>query len=359
MRVALVLYGNLDFISGGFLYDRMLVDYLRRQGEEVEVVSLPWPSYAGGLLDNFSPVLKRRLQSVKADVMLQDELAHPSLLWVNRSLKGRGQAPTVAIVHHLRCSEERPAWQNRLYRLVERRYLASVTGFIFNSQATRESVEKLVGKGKPAVVAHPGANRFALRLTREDMAARARGPGPLRVMFLGNVIPRKGLHTLLAALAQIPQDGWRLTVVGSLEVDPPDVPEIRRQVTEAGWGGQVKFTGALAEEEVAACLARSHVLAVPSSYEGYGIVYLEGMAFGLPALAATAGGAVEIITPGQDGFLTAPGDADSLAEYLRRLMEDRELLLTMGLAAQARFAAHPTWEEAGAAIHRFLKSLVS
>lgn len=359
MRVALVLYGNLDFMSGGFLYDRMLVDYLRRQGEEVEVVSLPWPSYFGGLLDNFSPVLKRRLRSVRADVMLQDELAHPSLFWINRSLKGRGQAPTVAIVHHLRCSEERPAWQNRLYRLVERQYLASVTGFICNSQATRESVEQLVGADKPGVVARPGANRFTLHLTQEDIAARAREPGPLRVMFLGNLIPRKGLHILLAALGQLPRQGWRLTVVGSLEVDPVYVQEIRRQVTKSGLGSQVEFTGVLAEEEVAVCLAQSHLLAVPSSYEGFGIVYLEGMAFGLPALATTAGGAVEIITPGQDGFVTAPGDTGVLAGHLRRLMEDRELLLTMSLAAERRFAAHPTWEEAGAAIHRFLRSLVS
>ena len=359
MRVALVLYGNLDFVSGGFLYDRMLVDYLRRQGEEVEIVSLPWPSYAGGLLDNLSPSLIRRLKSVRADVMLQDELAHPSLFWLNRSLQGLGQAPLVAIVHHLRCSEARPAWQNLFYRLVERRYLASIRGFIYNSTATRESVENLVGAGKPAVVARPGANRFARQITREEIATRAREPGPLRVIFLGNVIPRKGLHTLLDALAQVPRDSWRLTVVGSLEVDPPYVQEIRRQLAAVGLGDQMEFTGVLDEKELASCLARSHLLAVPSSYEGFGIVYLEGMAFGLPALATTAGGAGEIITPGQDGFLTAPGDAGALAGQMRNLMEDRELLLAMSLAAQARFAAHPTWEESSAAIHRFLRSLVS
>ena len=137
MRVALVLYGNLDFISGGFLYDRMLVDYLRGQGEEVEIISLPWCSYPRGLLDNLSPTLKRRLTSIRADIILQDELAHPSLFWLNRRLQGRDWPPVVAIVHHLRCSEARPSWQNCLYRLVERRYLASGTGFIFNSLATR------------------------------------------------------------------------------------------------------------------------------------------------------------------------------------------------------------------------------
>ena len=359
MRVALVLYGNLDFISGGFLYDRMLVDYLRRQGEEVEIISLPWRSYPGGLLDNLSPLLNRRLKSIQADIILQDELAHPSLFWLNRTLQGPGRPAVMVIVHHLRCSEARPVWQNRMYRLVERRYLASVDGFIFNSLATRDAVEKLVGREEPSVVAFPAANRFTVRLTKENLAARAREPGPLRLLFLGNVIPRKGLHTLLEALTRLPHDGWLLTIAGSLEVKEAYVKQIQRQIDRAGLGAQVEFTGVLDDETLASRLARSHLLVVPSSYEGYGIVYLEGMAFGLPALATTAGGAQEIITSGRDGFLIAPGDSWTLAKHMGRLMENRDLLLAMSLAAQERFAAHPTWEDAGIAVHRFLQSLVS
>lgn len=358
MRVALVLYGTLDFISGGFLYDRMLVEYLRRQGEEVEIVSLPWRSYFMGLLENLSAGLKQKLRSLKADIILQDELAHPSLFWLNRSHKGRGRPPVVAIVHHLRCSEARPAWQNRFYRLVECRYVAGVNAFIFNSRATQESVAALGAQGKPAVVAYPGANRFAVNLTEEGLAGRAREPGPLRVLFLGNVIPRKGLHTLLEALALLPRDSWRLTVVGSLEVEAAYVRHIKTRIAEAGWGGQITFTGPLEEKSLASRLARSQVLAVPSFYEGFGIVYLEGMAFGLPALATTAGGAQEIITSGRDGFLAPPGDAQTLAGQLRMFIENRDLLLTMSLAARERFAAHPTWEDAGAAVHGFLKNLV-
>jgi glycosyltransferase involved in cell wall biosynthesis len=359
MRVALVLYGNLDFISGGFLYDRMLVDYLKGQGEEVEVVSLPWRSYPRGLLDNLSPALKRRLTSIRADVILQDELAHPSLFWLNRSLQGQGRPPVVAMVHHLRCSEARPPWQNRLYRLVESHYLNSVTGFVCSSRTTRDTVEELGARGKPSVVAPPAANRFHASISREDIATRAREPGPLRLLFLGNLIPRKGLHTLLEALALLPRDGWQLTVVGSLEVDPAYVRQIRRQLAAAGLGEQMEFTGVLEDEELASRLVGSHLLAVPSSYEGFGIVYLEGMAFGLPALATTAGGAREIITSGRDGFLVSPGDAGALAKIIKTLAGDRDLLLVMSLAAQARFAAHPTWEDTGAAILRFLQSLIS
>ena len=252
MRVALVLYGDLDFISGGFLYDRMLVEHLRRQGEEVKIVSLPWRSYAGGLLDNLSPGLMRRLTAIRADVILQDELAHPSLLRFQLAASNRGKAlPVVAIVHHLRCSEARPAWQNKLYRRAERRYLAAVQGFIFNSRATRKTVEALVGKSRPSVLAYPGADRFASPPTRQPWPPRARQPGPLRLLFLGNVIPRKGLHTLIAALALLSREAWQLTVVGSLEIDLPYVHEIRRQIAGAGLEGQITFTGTLHQEQLA------------------------------------------------------------------------------------------------------------
>ena len=101
---------------------------------------------------------------------------------------------------------------------------------------------------------------------------------------MGNLIPRKGLHTLLAALALLPREDWRLTVVGSLEMDPPYVAGIRRQIAALGLtAGDPCWDPS--PEELAARLRGSHLLAVPSSYEGFGIVYLEAMHFGLPVIA--------------------------------------------------------------------------
>jgi glycosyltransferase involved in cell wall biosynthesis len=359
MHTGLLIYNSLETLSGGYLYDRKLVEHLQANGDEVQIVSLPWRNYVLHLGDNLSASLIRRLESLPLDILLQDELNHPSLFWGNHILKKRVAYPIIAIVHHLRSSEAHPAWLNQLYRRVERRYLGSVDGFVFNSQTSRQVVEGLIGEGRPGVVAYPAGDRLRPCLTDDQLAARAREPAPLRLFFLGNLIPRKGLHTLLQAVASLPRPAWRLAVAGSLEMDRSYANNILRQVATNRLTEQVQFLGPLREADLVTRLQDSQVLVVPSTYEGFGIAYLEGMGFGLPAIASTGGAAKEIITPGVDGFLISPGDAPALAAYLLQLVEDRELLLKMSLAARRRYAAHPTWDETTSRIRAFLETIKS
>lgn len=359
MHVGLLIYGSLDTISGGFIYDRHLVQYLREQGDRVEVAALPWRPYGRSLPDNVNSRLKHRLQRASFDILLQDELVHPSCFWLNQRLRSRITYPIVAIVHHLRCREQRPAWHNRIYQEVEKYYLASVDGFVCVSQTTRKDVEDLAGQDRPLVVAAPGRDGLPGGITPGEIMARAAAPGPLQIIFVGNLIPRKELHTLLTALSQLSGDGWRLTAAGSLEMDTAYVRAIRRQIEEGGLASRVTLLGTLSSRELAARCAASHLLAVPSSYEGFGIVYLEGMHFGLPGIASTAGAAKEIITHGQNGFLVPPGDPEALAQCLELLMRDRELLLKMSLAAHGSAASHPTWNESAARVRAFLQGLLA
>lgn len=356
MRIGMVIYGSLDTISGGYLYDRKLVQHLRAVGHEVHIHSLPWHNYARHLLDNFSFRLKSSLASAGYDILLEDELNHPSLFWLNQRLKAQIRYPIAAIIHHLRSSEARPVWQKWLYRPIERTYLRSLDACIYNSQTTRQAVERLSGE-RPHVVAYPAGDRFNSQISLAEIAGRARLPGALNILFLGNVIPRKGLHTLLQAAGPIPHDQWELKVVGSLTVDPPYVRSVRRWVVDNGLVDSVRFLDTLNEIELTEQLLASHILAVPSSYEGYGIAYLEGMGFGLPAVATTAGAAREIITSGLDGFLIAPDDVETLRAHLKLLISNREQLVKMSEAARKRFLAQPGWQATTTKITAFLEKL--
>jgi glycosyltransferase involved in cell wall biosynthesis len=347
MDVGLVAYGDIETTTGGFLYDRKLASALREAGHGVTVVSLPWRDYPRALTDSLDPRVRRRLRGF--DLLVEDELCHPSLVGHNRAV----EAPVVAVVHHLRSSERWPAWQEPIYRAVERRYLRTTDAALYASEATRRAVERLAGP-RPSEVARPAGDRFDPEITSEQVTARAERD-PLEVVFVGSVVPRKGLHVLLDGLARVAGD-WRLSVVGSAP-DEVYARTVREQAETLGIADAVRFEGRLSDAALADRLAGSHLLAVPSLFEGYGIAYLEGMGFGLPALATSAGGAAEIVTHGENGFLVPPGDDEAVAEAVETLRADRERLRTMGLAARRRFERHPGWDESMATARQFLETV--
>ena len=351
MKLGLVIYGSLETVSGGYLYDRKLVESLRAQGDTVEIISLPWRNYAAHLTHNFWFRLPRR-QDV--DILIQDELNHPSLISANL---GKHPYPVISLVHHLRCSELRPAWQNVFYRMIEKKYLQSVDGFIFNSKTTQNVVHGLSKDGKPSIVAYPPTDRFGEPISEKDIIGRAQ-TGPLRILFLGNVMYRKGLHTLLEAL-RVQPSVFRIDVVGSLTTEPGYAKQMQNFVKANGLTSLVTFHSSLDREPLAEKLRQAHVLAVPSSYEGFGIVYLEGMCFGLPAIGSTAGAAREIIEHEQTGYLIAPGDSRSLSGHLWSLAEDRGLLARLSLNARERYLRQPAWTETAKSIRAFLQVMLN
>lgn len=356
MKIGLIIYGRLQTLSGGYLYDRKLVEHLQDQGDTVEIISLPWEGYGRSLLHNFWFALGEQLRQAEFDILLQDELNHPSLFWLNGRLRGQVPYPIISIVHHLRSSEARPRWQNWAYRLVEQRYLASVDGFIFNSQTTRQVVQTLVGEAQPHLVAFPAGDRFQSTITPQQIKARAQQPGPLRLLFVGNLIERKRLHFLLDAVTQLPQLDWQLDVVGDTAVSPHYTRRIQQLITQHGLDSNVTLHGPLRDDALSQKMAQSHLLVVPSSYEGFGIVYLEGMCFGLPAIAGHGGAAHEIITEGIDGFLVEGDGAGTavLRQHLHTLQHNRPLLTQMSHAAYQHFQAHATWQQSMSQIRNFL-----
>lgn len=355
MRIGLFIYGNLESLSGGYLYDRIVVEGLMQRGHAVEVLSLQSGPYPRRLLDGWISRPSIPLNKESFDILLQDELCHPSLIGVNRRLRRRPGAPVVAVVHHMLCAEPRKSWQNRLLEAVEKRYLATVDGFIFNSQSTRQSVGVLLGHhNAPHIVAYPSGDRFGFPLSPEEIAGRCYLPGPLQLLFLGNVIPRKGLLALLKALARIEPHIWRLTVVGGLDSDPGHAAKVRQLSSQLGLSERIHFLGQVQDRELVQLLSTAQVFCMPYAYEGFGIAILEAMAFGMPAICCLDGAAGETVRHGKNGFLLPSGDIAGLEPLLKQLHEDREKLKNMSIAAQKTSIGRSSWNETTAAIENFL-----
>jgi glycosyltransferase involved in cell wall biosynthesis len=163
------------------------------------------------------------------------------------------------------------------------------------------------------------------------------------------------LHTLLEAVSGLKSKG-HLDIVGSLDAEPVYARLIQEIISRHDLSSFVSLHGSLDQDKLIEKLKQAHVLVVPSSYEGFGIVYLEGMGFGLPAIGTTAGAASEVIENAKTGFLIKPDDAKSLAEYLNMLAEDRGLLTRLSINARERYLRQPSWNETAKSIRDFLSS---
>jgi|AntRauTorckE6833_2_1112554.scaffolds.fasta_scaffold01260_8 glycosyltransferase involved in cell wall biosynthesis len=353
MHIGLVVYGGLDERSGGFRYDRRLVEYFREQGDTVDVIALPWRTYWRGVVDGLSPSVTPRLNK-PVDVLLQDELCHPSLWRQNHRLTRPGAV--VALVHHVG-SDDHHGRLPRLRRWIERRYLDSVDAAVCTSEFTRRRAAALGADLGESLVAPP-AGRVEGRGLSETAVRQRAADGPLRIAFVGNLLPRKGLTTLVSAVSTLARrhdcSDWQMTVVGSHEADPEYAATAVDRVAELGADSRVEFTGEVDDDDLIDVLEASHVLCVPSRYEGFGMVYLEAMEYGVVPVASAHGGAGEFIRDGDNGFLVDPGDDDRIAALLSDLAADRGRLADLGVAALDTAAAHPSWDETLAEVRSLL-----
>lgn len=353
MHIGFLIYGSLDTLTGGYLYDRHVVAELRARGDDVTVVSLPYRSYRRHLLDNWSRSFRRDLENARFDALIQDEMNHPSCAWLNARLDV--PYPVVSLIHLLEFTAPNPAWKQRIFRRIERRYCRTVDGFLYNSADSERLVRELVTPAEPrGVIAYPGKDHLAVPRGGAD----ARSSGPLEVVYVGNVIRRKGLRTLVEAIASLAPGTCRLTAIGGRQFEPAYVAEVEAAIRARDLADRVRMLGAVPNVDIAEHLRAAHVFCMPSEYEGFGIVYVEALGFGLPIIASTAGAARELIEPNESGFLVAPGDATAIATHLRTLADDRARLATMSAAARTRYDALPTWAETTSTIRSFIEKSI-
>lgn len=204
------------------------------------------------------------------------------------------------------------------------------TAVVANSRATLETLPTL---RRSRVVYNPVVPDSVEGASRR----RAHGAGESTAGVVGRLAPWKGQHVFLDAFAE----AFRGTsvqgrIIGSAMFGEDEYAEsLRLQADRLGIAGQIEFRGF--REDVSAELAELDVLVHCSVLpEPFGQVVLEGMAAGVPVIAAAAGGPAELITNGVEGILTAPGDAHELALAMGRLDGNPALRSELAGAAQRR-----------------------
>lgn len=198
-----------------------------------------------------------------------------------------------------------------LGRVLNKTVLKHAASLIVVGQGLARDVQTFLGEACPPLhVINMGVDVPAFA------AVRPTAPQPVnRLCFVGQLIHRKGVDVLLAALAELPKD-VHLTIVG----DGPARPSLEELTRVLNLRDRVKFVGAQLPQAVPALMAQAGTLVVPSRTEPLGIVALEGMAAGCVVVASRVGGLAELVRHGENGFLAPPDNAYALSQVLLDLM---------------------------------------
>ncbi len=152
------------------------------------------------------------------------------------------------------------------------------------------------------------------------------------IVYAGVLIPRKGVHHLLNAFAELDEPGAQLHLVGKAENSDYSAA-LQKQAKELGIGERVHFCGAVSQSELAQYFAAARVMVLPSLSEGLGRVVVEAMLLGTPVIGSRVGGIPDMIQHGENGLLVEAGDEADLTAALRQIY--RLDVKTMGENARA------------------------
>ncbi len=333
IRAAFAIPGDLNTPTGGYAYARRILPLLGAHGVEAQHLPLPggfpFPDDAAlqTARDTFANV-------PAAEVALIDGLAYGAL---PERIIARIAAPIVALVHHPLGLETGLSREDSA-RLIdsERRALSQARRVVATSETTAETLRADFDVPAERIsVAVPGTDRADRATGSEDMP---------HLLSVGAVVPRKGFDVLAEALGKLAGRTWRCTIAGSLDRDPATADALRVQIDRAGVADRITLTGALEPAALDDVYRSADIFVLPSRYEGYGMVFTEAMARGLPIVACAAG-AVPGTVPRQAGLLVPPDDAAALAQALRQLLDDPNERRSLGNAAFAHVRSLPSWDD--------------
>ena len=186
---------------------------------------------------------------------------------------------------------------------------------------------------------------------RGAVAARSRANSDGRILCVGNWTQAKGIHTLVAAAARLPDVS--LDLVG----DTPDAAyaaRVRRAIAARGLASRVRVYGSLGASTLARRYAAASIFALPSTREGYPLVFVEALAHGLPLVGCDIP-AVREVTDGA-AILVAPGRVAPLAAALKTLVTNDRLRRALARRSLIRARQLPTWADSEAQFVRAIRN---
>ena len=217
---------------------------------------------------------------------------------------------------------------------------------VLSQAAKRSLIEEGIGAEK--IFVNPCGVEFS-----QFKPVKKKEDDVFRIIYCGNVSPRKGVHYLLQAFSELKLDNTELWLIGSASS-----PSFGRLIAKYK-SDKVRFLGTFPQGELHRIYAKGSVFVLPSLADGFGMVVPQAMACGLPVIVTSNVGAADIVTEGVDGYVVPIRDVSALKEKTRILYEQPVVRRQMSLAASKKARSHLGWEVYGDRLVAWLGSLIS
>lgn len=162
-----------------------------------------------------------------------------------------------------------------------------------------------------------------------------------RIIYCGNISPRKGVHYLLQAFTELKLDNAELWLIGSAPH-----PSFSRMIAPYE-SKKIRFLGTFPQNELSRIYHQGSIFVLPSLADGFGMVIPQAMACGLPVIVTENVGAADIVTSGVDGYVIPIRDLSALKEKIRALYEQADLRQRMSFAAIKKVSSYFSWDAYG------------
>jgi glycogen(starch) synthase len=172
-------------------------------------------------------------------------------------------------------------------------------------------------------------------------------PGDKLVFFVGRLVYEKGVQTVIEAMTLILNKIPNVTFV--VAGSGPHMNQLKSLVDVFHLEDKVKFTGHIDTDMLSAFYKSADLTVVPSLYEPFGMVVLESMAMGTPTIVADTGGLSEIVVHEETGLKFEPGNPESLADAMLRILTDKELAERLTSDARAYLGDRYNWDKIASA----------
>ncbi|AOX00998.1 hypothetical protein BJP34_17495 [Moorena producens PAL-8-15-08-1] len=337
--------------TGGEYYNYKLYERLKKSGLAPDYINLhakrylfklAWIPLIGDLIVNLIMVIL--LTNRCNGLIVEDHYFSRYLLLFNLIHKiFNKNGKIIIILHHFDDynSQSKFLLKKIFYRYQEKACLCWADIIVTNSKFSEKEITSLNIGTKSIFVLPPALKRETLEATKN----LDKNHSELKILCVGHCIPRKGIIYLIEAFSQVERQGVKIHIVGKTDKNQNYHRKVINLINKLDLKDDVILHSRLDQDGLNQLYSSSHIFVLPSLKEGFGIVLLEAMYFGLPIITTNISAMPELVQDGENGLLVPPANFQRLAQALSKLIANPELRQYMGQKGRERVSNSYHWEQ--------------